>query len=165
MTSLNDGLNVLMSLQLPFALIPIITFTASPMVMTKVRHKIFILVNIFTFPIFLLRPRISIRGSVRRFIRLFVTITENRRKRRFAPGKALWPCTEPRRDIFLPAWACFLSIFFLLQEFKSNWATQVLTILLTILVICINLFFAAVYIETLPPKWYALGLGYRCIRS
>jgi len=74
LTSLNDGLNVLMSLQLPFALIPIITFTASPMVMTK--------------------------------------------------------------------------------EFKSNWATQVLTIMLTILVICINLFFAAVYIETLPPKWY-----------
>merc|ERR1711942_353202 len=61
LTSLNDGLNVLMSLQLPFALIPIVTFTASPMVMT---------------------------------------------------------------------------------------------IMLTILVICINLFFAAVYIETLPPKWY-----------
>jgi len=74
LTSLNDGLNVLMSLQLPFALIPIITFTASPMIMSK--------------------------------------------------------------------------------EFKSNVATQVLTVLLTILVIGINLFFATVYIETLPAKWY-----------
>jgi len=74
LTSLNDGLNVLMSLQLPFALIPIITFTASPMVMTK--------------------------------------------------------------------------------EFKSNVSTQILTVLLTILVIGINLFFAVVYIETLPPRWY-----------
>lgn len=74
LTSLNDGLNVLMSLQLPFALIPIITFTASPMIMTK--------------------------------------------------------------------------------EFKSSVATQVITILLTVIVIGINLFFATVYVETLPSRWY-----------
>jgi len=74
LTSLNDGLNVLMSLQLPFALIPIITFTASPMVMTK--------------------------------------------------------------------------------DFKTNVATQVTTVLLTVLVVGINLFFATVYVETLPAAWY-----------
>jgi len=74
LTSLNDGLNVLMSLQLPFALIPIITFTASPMVMT--------------------------------------------------------------------------------QEFKSNVATQAITVLLTAVVTGINLFFVAVYVEGLPSVWY-----------
>lgn len=74
LTHLNDGLNVLMSLQLPFALIPIITFTASPKIMSK--------------------------------------------------------------------------------DFKSNIVTQVITIMLTILVIGINLFFATVYVESLPQKWY-----------
>jgi len=73
LTSLNDGLNVLMSLQLPFALIPIITFTASPMIMSK--------------------------------------------------------------------------------EFKTGIATQILTVLLTMLVVGINLFFAAVYITGLPEQW------------
>jgi len=74
LSSLNDGLNALMSLQLPFALIPIITFTASPMVMTK--------------------------------------------------------------------------------EFKTGVATQVITILTTLVVIGINLFFATVYVEALPSTWY-----------
>ena len=32
--------------------------------------------------------------------------------------------------------------------------TQVITIMLTILVIGINLFFATVYVESLPQKWY-----------
>lgn len=74
MTSLNDLLNVLMSLQLPFALIPIITFTASPILMTK--------------------------------------------------------------------------------DFKTGKPTQVVTLLLTVIVIGINLFFATVYVENLPNQWY-----------
>ena len=44
-----------------------------------------------------------------------------------------------------------------IKEFKSNVSTQILTVLLTILVIGINLFFAVVYIETLPPRWYVLS--------
>lgn len=38
LTSMNDLLNVLMSLQLPFALIPILTFTSSKHIMHEFRN-------------------------------------------------------------------------------------------------------------------------------
>ncbi|XP_055892431.1 natural resistance-associated macrophage protein 2-like isoform X4 [Biomphalaria glabrata] len=38
MTTMNDLLNVLMSLQLPFALLPIITFTSSPVIMAEFQN-------------------------------------------------------------------------------------------------------------------------------
>lgn len=39
LTSLNDSMNVLMSLQLPFALLPILTFTSSKSVMTSFKNR------------------------------------------------------------------------------------------------------------------------------
>ncbi|CAH1789396.1 unnamed protein product, partial [Owenia fusiformis] len=77
LTGMNDLLNVLMSLQLPFALIPILTFT---------------------------------------------------------------------------------SHFSVMKEFKNNWPSKIVTILLTIAVLAINMYFAAVYIRDMPVKHWALYL-------
>ena len=75
LTGMNDMLNVLMSLQLPFALLPILTFT---------------------------------------------------------------------------------SVSPIMNDFKNGWPSKILTIILTILVFTINMYFAAVYIRDLPTKHWAL---------
>ena len=74
--------------------------------------------SVFYYQAFLMRPRISIRGSVRPFVCAFA-LRKNRRKRRFERGLTWWLCIDHLRDAsYYPP---VLVLFFFITLVQKRW--------------------------------------------